>query len=94
MNVVVIKVVIEMPDVKILFDYTYMYVNVLLDMSLMVIYTLISTSVQPRPTRVVKIETVRIPLVHIIASVKSDISLKIRNKSTATKVKIKLVIQI
>ena len=40
MNVVVIKVVIEMPDVKILFDYTYMYVNVLLDMSLMVIYIL------------------------------------------------------
>ena len=60
----------------------------------MFIYPLISASDKPRPTRIVKIEIVLIPMVHIIASVKPDILLKIINKSTATKVKIKLVILI
>ena len=56
MNVEVTTVVIEMPDVKILLDRTY--VNVLLDLLVMVIHALISTSVQPRVTHVVKIKIV------------------------------------
>ena len=92
MNVVITIVVIEMSDVKIVLDHTYMYVNVLLDMSVMVIYALISTSFQPRATRVVKIKIVKIPMVHIIAFVKPDILLKMKNVSASTKVIIKLVI--
>ena len=65
MNVVITIVVIEMSDVmsdvKIVLDHTYMYVNVLLDLSVMVIYALISTSIQPRANRVVKIKIVIIP---------------------------------
>ena len=90
MNVVVIIVVIEMPDVKTLLDHTY--VNVLLDILVMVIHALISTNVQPRATRVVKTKIVLIPLAHIIASVKSDLLLKMKNVPTSTNVEIKLVI--
>ena len=67
MNEVMTRVVIEMSDVKILLNHTYMYVNILLNMSMMVIYALISTIVQPRATRAVKIKNMKIPLVHIIA---------------------------
>ena len=54
MNVVVKIVVIEMPVVKILLDHTF--VNVLLDILVMVIHALISTSLPV--THVVKIKIV------------------------------------